>query len=291
MSRPFAKYEGLGNDFIVLDGRDWPLDEVTPELAVTLCDRHTGIGGDGILWMGTAESGPGDARLVILNADGSRPEMCGNGVRCVAAWLHEDGRLATGDTLRLDTDAGPRPTKVLRRLANAAVSVEVEMGAITLGALVETRVGGTLITARAADAGNPHAVIFDRVDERHRLDVVRALAANREVWPRGVNVEFCEARSPEHLQDLAFTVAVHERGVGWTQACGTGACAVAAVAVANSAANSGERRVVGVTLAGGELEIAIVRDGDQFRARMTGPARCTFHGTVPEGAFGERSRP
>src|SRR4051812_7292655 len=103
MSRPFAKYEGLGNDFIVLDGYDWPLADVTPELAVTLCDRHTGIGGDGILWMGTAESGTGDARLVILNADGSRPEMCGNGVRCVAAWMHEAGRLGTGETLRLDT--------------------------------------------------------------------------------------------------------------------------------------------------------------------------------------------
>lgn len=289
MSRPFAKYEGLGNDFIVLDGRDWPLEDVNPELAVTLCDRHTGIGGDGLLWMGTDESGPGDARLVILNADGSRPEMCGNGVRCVAAWMYEAGRLATGDTLRLDTDAGPRPTRVLRRVANGGVSVEVEMGLIALGSLVETRVGGTVITARAADAGNPHAVIFDRVDERHRMDVVRVLEANKDVWPRGVNVEFCVEDGIETGQDAAFTVAVHERGVGWTQACGTGACAVAAVAMANGFAGVGERRAVGVRLAGGELEINVTREGERFRARMTGPARCTFRGTVEASATGPRS--
>src|SRR6187551_299156 len=100
MLRPFTKYEALGNDFIVLDADAWPAVDVTPALARALCDRHRGVGGDGVLWVwfAAAEGRPagGDVQLVILNADGSRPEMCGNGVRCVAAYAHHRGRLARG---------------------------------------------------------------------------------------------------------------------------------------------------------------------------------------------------
>src|SRR5438874_12768254 len=82
MVRPFVKYEGLGNDFLVLDAATWPLSDLVPALARALCDRHTGVGGDGLLWVGPGDADGIDARLIILNADGSRPEMCGNGVRC-----------------------------------------------------------------------------------------------------------------------------------------------------------------------------------------------------------------
>ena len=89
----FAKYEGLGNDFLLVDAAEMPLDALTPDRARALCDRHRGVGGDGVLWVDTAGlAETGHVRMVIRNADGSRPEMCGNGVRCVAAWLRDSGR-------------------------------------------------------------------------------------------------------------------------------------------------------------------------------------------------------
>lgn len=308
--RPFAKYEGLGNDFVVLDARDWPSELISPELARALCDRHTGIGADGILWLDAAPAGSAAAaRLVILNADGSRPEMCGNGVRCVAAYLHHAGRLARGATLALETDAGARPAVVLDADARTSrVEVEVAMGPVRFDPRrprVEVPgVGG--VEAVPVDLGNPHAVVFAHVPDEARLDVVRALEAVREVFPRGVNVEFVAPLSelppsPPSASGAraGFAVAVHERGVGWTQACGTGACAVAAAATlaARDGARAGEP--VAVDLAGGRLLVTIeppATAGDGWRvggaderargeaglahARMRGPARRVFAGTV-----------
>jgi diaminopimelate epimerase len=263
----FAKYEGLGNDFLVLDADEWPAAALTPDLARRLCDRHRGVGGDGLLWVDRAGIAEGRVRLVILNADGSRPEMCGNGVRCVAAWLLDRAELAVGDALVVDSDAGPRPVRV-RAARDGVAEVEVAMGrAAVAGAAASVAVGGARVAVRAVDMGNPHGVVFGPGDDA--MGLVRAVTALPE-FPKGVNVELV---APE---EGGFRVRVHERGVGWTQACGTGACAVAAAAVAEGRWRAGE--AVTVRLDGGPLVISVAEG--TWEVTMTGPARRAFAGTV-----------
>ena len=266
-SGAFAKYEGLGNDFLVLDAGQWPEETVTPALARRLCDRHRGVGGDGLLWVDRAGLADGRVRLVILNADGSRPEMCGNGVRCVAAWLVDRGELAVGAGLVVDSDAGPRPVRV-RAVREGVAEVEVAMGrAAVTPAPSAVDVGGARVAVRAVDMGNPHGVVFAPTDDAMAL--VRAVTALPE-FPQGVNVELV---APEAG---GFRVRVHERGVGWTQACGTGACAVAAAAVAEGRWRAGEAATV--RLDGGALVIVVA--AESWEVTMTGPARRAFEGAV-----------
>lgn len=269
--RAFTKYEGLGNDFILLDGREWPEESVTPALAQRLCDRHRGIGGDGVLWV--APTGENSARMVIYNADGSRPEMCGNGVRCVVAWMADRAMVPSDGRVVIESDAGPKPSRVVER-AGDLVRVAVEMGAAKVSSEHSTvTVAGEAIDVTAVDMGNPHGVLFSPRAER--MEVVRAVTALRE-FPKGVNVEFVEPAGD------GFRVRVHERGVGWTEACGTGACAVAAAAVARGMVRAGEE--ISITLDGGELRIRI--DPESFRVLMTGPARRVFAGSLsvsPDG--------
>jgi diaminopimelate epimerase len=267
--RRFEKYQGTANDFVVLDAAGWPEAELTPALARALCDRHTGVGADGILWVSLLADEQA-ARLVILNADGSRPEMCGNGVRCVAAWLADRGGLAIGEGLTVRSDAGPRATRLLAR-DGAGWMVEVDMGAAKVAeATAAITVAGASVGVTAVDMGNPHGVIFDAVsDEAAAVRAVNALA----VFPHGVNVEFV-TRAAE-----GFRVRVHERGVGWTMACGTGACAVAAAAVRAGSARPGVP--VPVTLDGGTLTVTVTLDPP--RVTMTGPARRVFSGELPAG--------
>jgi len=263
--RSFEKYEGTGNDFLVLDADRWPESEVTPALAKALCDRHTGIGGDGLLWVHLLPA-EGAVRLVILNADGSRPEMCGNGVRCVAAWLADRDDLTPGAVVTVLSDAGPRATTLLGR-ADGQWLVTVDMGLARVADSPDViTVGGRALAVRAVDMGNPHGVIFDPAgDAMEVVGAVTALAA----FPKGVNVEFVTRAGD------GFRVKVHERGVGWTMACGTGACAVAAAALREGIARPGAS--VPVTLDGGTLTIAVDPGG---RVRMTGPARRVFSGTL-----------
>jgi diaminopimelate epimerase len=263
----FSKYEGLGNDFLLVDAAEMTLDALTPDRARALCDRHRGVGGDGVLWVdtvGLAETG--HVRMVIRNADGSRPEMCGNGVRCVAAWLRDTGRVE--DRVVIDSDAGPRAATIAPA-EHGAWRVEVEMGPARVAPSPATaRVDGDAVDVAVVDVGNPHGVVFDPAGDAMALVAgVRGLAA----FPQGVNVELVTARS-----EGGFRVRVYERGVGWTQACGTGACAVAAAAVAQGRAAAGV--AVPVELDGGVLEIVV--PADAAPVRMTGPARRVFVGTV-----------
>lgn len=260
----FSKYQGLGNDFVMLDGSLWAEREVHPDLARALCDRHRGVGADGVIRVEAL--GEREARMVIYNADGSRPEMCGNGVRCVAAWWADRGLLREGGTLTVQSDAGPRPA-TLRADRGGERWVEVAMGRAVVSATETVRVGERDCAVEVVDVGNPHGVLFEPEGEAEALAAaVRTLGA----FPAGVNVELVTP-----MAGGGWRARVSERGVGWTQACGTGACAVAAAAVARGRARAGE--AVTVRLDGGDLTIVVEEGG---AVTMTGPARRVFDGEL-----------
>jgi diaminopimelate epimerase len=249
--RAFAKYEGLGNDFIVID------EEISSEEAIKLCDRRFGIGGDGVLLVLPSRDPSAVARMKVINADGSVPEMCGNGLRCVA--LHvakQNGEIA------VDTDAG------IRRCTVEGDMITVAMGTVRLLGDKTIEVERSPVTVSVADVGNPHAVMFG-LFARREVDHLGPRIATHAAFPAGINVEFARVE-PEQIE-----LVVWERGVGVTHACGTGACATVAVACAKRLVPYS--RPIGVHLPGGRLEITVEPDG---RAIMKGPARRVFQGTL-----------
>lgn len=262
----FAKYEGLGNDFLVVDAES---EAVVPEaLAVQLCDRRRGVGGDGVLLVLPPGNGSARARMRVINADGSVPEMCGNGLRCVALHLAR-GDAAQGPVeLVVETDAGPKAC-VVRRTSDREGEVSIAMGPVRVTGTREVTALGRSFSLTTADAGNPHAVFlgpFDRADvERYGL----ALATDPS-FVRGTNVEFVRLHSPTHAE-----VIVWERGCGITLACGTGACATAAV-LTNAGLAPYEKELT-IELLGGSLHIRV--DTNE-QVQMRGPARFVFEGSV-----------
>jgi diaminopimelate epimerase len=284
IEQAFWKYEGTANDFIVVEGDDASLD-LDPAVVAHLCDRHRGVGADGVLLVTPPsvprEAGGAAARMVVRNADGSRPEMCGNGLRCVA--LHVAARGTAVDArglLPIETDAGLKECLVERTQAGSdalAAHVTVDMGVIRVGdtlTLAEVTGLGRPLTVTRADAGNPHAITFDPLAGDELAHVGARLQNSRE-FPHGVNLEHVVVESRTSDGTLPVRVRVFERGVGYTMACGTGACAVAAVLVARKAAAVGSR--IAVALPGGVLTITI---DEQGRASMKGPARRAFEGIV-----------
>lgn len=253
MTLRFEKWQGLGNDFVIVDGR------VTPERAQRICDRRRGIGGDGVLCI---EVDAEQARMTVLNADGSRPEMCGNGLRCVVGHLAAARALEEGE-LVVSTDAGDKRCRFGR--TDHGYEVSVAMGRAEVGEPFRYEHGGRSWAFVPVDVGNPHAVSFDdHVDG----DLDGVGPALEKAQPGGVNVELCR------LVDGAIDVVVWERGVGRTLACGTGACAVAAAACAAGKVPYDEP--VEVRLPGGALSI-LVASGDKT-VTMVGPAVRVFEG-------------
>jgi diaminopimelate epimerase len=255
----FAKYHGLGNDFVLVEGT-----LVGPERAIRICDRRRGIGADGVLGVLPPRTPGAAATMHIFNSDGSVAAMCGNGLRCVARHLAE-GRGLSGE-LVVDTDSGPKRCTVHRGAPGGPVTaISVEMGpARLLGEEVFT-VRGEALRAVRVSMGNPHAVLFD-APTRARAEAVgpeieRAVAG-------GVNVGF--ARPFPGGLDLV----VWERGAGLTDACGTGACAAAVASVARGAFPAGQP--IEVRLPGGALEITVGED--LARVTMRGPAERVFAG-------------
>ncbi len=261
--RTFEKYEGLGNDFLVVEADDE--GAITPEQAVALCDRHFGVGGDGVLLLLPARQPGADARMRVLNADGSVPEMCGNGVRCVAVHVARERGVRHG-TVTIETDAGPRVCVVHDDGPSARVAVD--MGRVAVLGDRSLEIEGRKVTVTVADAGNPHAILFgsfSRADVEH----LGPRLSKHASFPRGTNVEFANPTRD------GIDLVVWERGAGLTLACGTGACATAAVACSKELA---KRRVpLLIPLPGGALEVTI---GDDDRATMTGPARHVFSGRL-----------
>jgi diaminopimelate epimerase len=255
----FEKWEGLGNDFIVVESL-----AMTSELARRLCDRRFGIGADGVLVV--ARTRP---RMQVWNADGSRPEMCGNGLRCVAGYLSAHG--ASGRALSIETDAGEKRCEVARE--GERYEVLVEMGRARLGAPLVVSAHGAEHRFTSVDVGNPHAVTFELYQEE-TIDRVAPVVATAPAG--GVNVEFCRPRAPEAGEAARIDVTVWERGVGRTLACGTGACAVAAAACEQGLTPFGAP--IRVVLPGGALRITVA-DGS-LELLMQGPARHVFSGEV-----------
>lgn len=260
----FWKYEGLGNDFIVMERAG---DDVLPPARVAaLCDRHFGIGADGVLLVGAPRSGQSRASMVVLNADGTRPEMCGNGLRCVALHLLErDG--SDGQSLIVDTDAGPRACEITRTgAASAEVVSDLGVGRLLEGFRVE--VGSRDLAFSRVSMGNPHAICFDHQLSSADIDALAPGVSAR--FPDGSNVEFAEQRDA-----TTFGLVVWERGVGRTLACGTGAAAMAVAAVSEQRAAFDT--ALSVQLPGGPLTIWVSR---QRQVRVLGPARRVYAGWV-----------
>lgn len=259
----FHKYEGLGNDFVLIEAdRE---DEVSAELARSLCDRRFGVGGDGVLLVLPPRSPGAAARMRVVNADGSVPEMCGNGLRCAALHVARARALEHGELI-FDTDAGPKPCTIDD--GGAMGLVTVDMGVVRVGGAATLELEGVRWELALADAGNPHAVTVQAADRR-TIDAVGPRIATDPRFPAGTNVEFATFRGDE------VDLVVYERGVGVTLACGTGACATVAVGVANGWVRAGQE--VRVHLPGGDLSITVGEDG---RAVMRGPARHVFSGRL-----------
>ncbi|HVJ19092.1 MAG TPA: diaminopimelate epimerase [Polyangiaceae bacterium] len=259
----FQKYEGLGNDFVIVDAAD---GEIQPERARALCDRHFGVGADGVLIVGRPASRGARASMVVINADGSRPEMCGNGLRCVALHLAQQDELSSAEYV-VDTDAGPRAASVQRSGEQAMVTLDMGRGE----PLGETRFhfGGRELRFQHVSMGNPHAIIFDEGLSEAQMDEVGPKLSSSILG--GSNVETVMPR-----KDGAFDVIVWERGVGRTLACGTGAAAVA-VALALSGRTTFGRKVQ-LHLPGGPLELDVAEGS--LVVSLRGPARRVFSGQV-----------
>ncbi|MFI5301225.1 MAG: diaminopimelate epimerase, partial [Polyangiales bacterium] len=226
----FWKYEGTANDFVVVEGRD-PTDDLDAAWVRAACDRNRGIGADGVVLITPSQQRDHDARMVIRNADGSRPEMCGNGLRCVAlhlAWRRASTEGSRSGPFAIETDAGRRTASVVGDDLSSSGEVTVDMGRVVVGPTRSIDVGGVTFEVTAASAGNPHAVTFAPLDDRE-LDVIGAALQGSTQFPNGVNLERVSVAMPRTGPSLAARVDVFERGVGRTLACGTGACAAAAV--------------------------------------------------------------
>ena len=273
----FAKLHGTANDFVFVDAREgFPGDPAA--LAPLLCDRRRGIGGDGLILVERPTTADAHCRMVVYNADGGRPEMCGNGIRALAKFVHDHG-LVHADPLRVETDAGIKTIHAAVE-DGRVVRVTVDMGvpewngrAIPVaadGEVIERplEVAGRSWRITCVSMGNPHCVVF--VDDVGGLPLadIGPRFERHPFFPRGVNTEFVRVRSPERLE-----MRVWERGAGETLACGTGACA-AAVAAARTERSG--RQVI-VALPGGELEIDWRTDD---RVLMTGDAVEVFEGQV-----------
>jgi len=270
----FTKMHGLGNDYVYVDiTREKVADP--PALARRLADRHTGIGSDGLILIGPSDMA--DVRMEMYNADGSRAEMCGNGVRCVAKYAVEHALCASTE-LQIETDAGV--TRVWCHVIGSRVDrVRVDMGVPSLAArdlpadvpadrLVDhpMHVGAYELNVTGVSMGNPHAVVF--VDQLHRIDLVDVgpRLEHASIFPNRINAHFVRVDALDHV-----TIRTWERGSGATRACGTGACA-ACVAGAVTGRTS---RTVTAELPGGAVSIEWA-GGDHVY--MTGPAVEVFRG-------------
>ncbi|MDD1747218.1 MAG: diaminopimelate epimerase [Methanomassiliicoccales archaeon] len=274
----FFKYEGLGNDFIVLEDLDGKAPKDS-DFAIKWCDRRFGIGADGILYILRAEGA--DAYMKILNSDGSEAEMCGNGIRCVAKHLYDRG-LVNSKEMTIDTMTGKKHIRCALRQGKVA-QVSVDMGAPVLdceripmrcaGRFLEqeVEVAGMRVRGTAVSMGNPHFVTFQAL-KAEEVEALGPMLEKHPLFPKRTNVEFAS------LGRGGIQLRVYERGAAWTLACGTGACATVVAGVLSGRAKAGKD--VEVRLPGGSLWINV--DEGLSTVTMRGPATLVYEGTFQE---------
>lgn len=298
----FTKMHGLGNDFIIIDDRASEI-HLSVEDVQRLCDRHTGIGADGIMLVRPAMSPSADYAWWFANADGTIPEMCGNGIRCFVRYLVDNNLLQDGQTeVVVDTARGPLSTQVLYQ-GTQFDGVKVNMGlAELLPAAIPTKLNATTVVTiannqydavvgaplevpsslgigtdqvavTAVSMGNPHAVIIAddygwSIDDSP-VHTLGAYIETHTAFPAKTNVEFVKVHSRNHV-----SMRVWERGCGETQACGTGACATVVACYLKGLTDSH----VKVSLLGGDLDIQV--NLNTLEVLMTGPATVSFNGQI-----------
>jgi len=293
----FAKYHGLGNDFLVVDLRTASAADAeaaqAPHNVIAVCDRQFGVGGDGVL--AVLPSATADARMRVLNSDGSEAEMCGNGIRCVAKELYERGGLQKPE-IAIETGAG-RLTCAIDAEGGVVRSVTVAMGMPRLrrseipmtGPADERCINQPLDVAGAPRAitsvsmGNPHAIAFvsSRDEAMQLATTVGTLVENHAWFPNRTNAEFAYVKSRREID-----LVVWERGCGITLACGTGACATAVAAILTGRAD--EATPIRLNLPGGTMEITVA--AGLTGVAMKGPAHHVFDSEVDLTALQPRPR-
>ena len=258
----FTKMHGAGNDYIFLNCMDKFPSEISV-LAKKLSDRHFGVGGDGIICICPSEKA--DFLMRMFNADGSEGAICGNGIRCAARYVSEK-KLTDKQRIQFETKAGLRQVELK---AGEMGSAEVDMGFVTIGEVLDIDVKGKVYTGVVAEVGNQHFVIsVPRFNETEMQQVNKELQKS-DLFPDGVNVEFVKVLCKGEIQ-----VRVWERGSGETLACGTGACAAAAVMNAMGRTE----RSVNVRMPGGNLEVFYCDEDCKWH--LQGPAETVFEGRV-----------
>jgi diaminopimelate epimerase len=277
MAIEFTKYHGLGNDFILVDNRSSSLPVLTPEQAIKLCDRHFGIGADGVIFALPGENGT-DYTMRIFNSDGSEPEMCGNGIRCLGVFLADlEGESRTKDSYRIHTLAGVITPQLM---ADGQVKVDMGLPKLLAGEIPTTltaadtkvinqplEVGGQTWDVTCVSMGNPHCITFVEDVAAIPLETIGPKFENHPVFPQRTNTEFIQVVNRNYLK-----MRVWERGI--TLACGTGACASLVAGVLTEKCD----RTATVELPGGPLQIEW-SEIDQ-RVYMTGPAERVFTGKL-----------
>jgi diaminopimelate epimerase len=281
MSIAFSKYQGLGNDFILIDNRHSDTPIIEPEEAIIWCDRHFGIGADGIIFVLPGQQGA-DYTMRIFNSDGSEPEMCGNGIRCMAKFIAElEGKIDTEVTYQIHTLAGIITPEVM-----IEGDVQVDMGEPRLSAPeIPTSLGmvadqvvnqsievdGKNWSVTCVSMGNPHCMTF--VDDANAIELesIGPKFEHHPAFPQRTNTEFVQVIRTDYLR-----MRVWERGAGITLACGTGACATVVAGVLTGKSD----RSCTVELPGGCLQIHWSLADN--RVYMTGPAELVFKGEVAE---------
>ena len=267
MAIPFLKGHGTENDFVLLPDLDSRL-ELTPAQVAAICDRRGGIGADGVLRVARDMSGAAPWFMDYRNADGSTAEMCGNGIRLFARYLVDAGLAPAGD-VDINTRDGVKQVRLGDR---GDVTVDMGVARFSGPESITVAVDGRVWPATAIDVGNPHAVAFvDLLTDAGDLCVPPVVDP---AFPDGVNVEFVARQGDRHL-----AMRVHERGVGETRSCGTGACAAMVAAARVDGAPPASSYTVDVP--GGRLTVATRADG---HVELTGPAVIVASGDLA-GSF------
>ena len=274
----FTKMQGCGNDYVYINGflEHIPADE-KPELVRKMSDRHFGIGGDGVIFINP--SSEADFEMEMWNADGTRAEMCGNGIRCVAKYVYDHNMtdqtsisiVSAGKVKYLDLTVEDGVTKLVRVNMGSPIlepeKIPVEIPNMQEAVKVPIRVLDKDYEMTCVSMGNPHAVIFmDQVADLD-LEKIGPYFENHKVFPKRTNTEFVKVVDAETVE-----MRVWERGTGETLACGTGCCATVVAGVLNGLTDN----KVTVKLLGGEL--LIEWDREQNLVFMTGPAKTVFEG-------------